>query len=147
MQTNTTSKPHTPLTTTTTQTRAPPATAADPEPPAGAPHPNGGRALWQHGRDGAFKLVGNSPPVAPGSQPPRVWTFNAKCRAGECSALCWEKTRWYDSGRCADSSSGRRFCRCWRAAAGGGGDGSGGGGASGGGGGVPAAEPPAPPTS
>ncbi|GBF93034.1 hypothetical protein Rsub_05645 [Raphidocelis subcapitata] len=92
--------------------------AADPEPPGESFH-QGGRTVWQLGEDGGLKLAGASPPVPPQRTPPKYWTFNTPCKAGVCSGLCWEKTRWYDSGRCYDSASGRRYCKCWRAAGGG----------------------------
>lgn len=123
---------------TTNKTPNQTTTAADPEPPsdAAAPPASGGRALWRHGRDGHFKLIGNSPPVSPGSTPPKEWTFAASCQAGACSAMCWERTGYYDAGRCGDSSSGRRFCRCWRS-----------GGAVSSSSAAAAAQPPAPPKS
>jgi hypothetical protein len=96
---------------------APPAAAADPRPP-GEPVHKGGRALWQLGEDGGMKLAGASPPVAP---QPRFWTFNHNCRPGVCSGLCLKRTGHYDTGRCVDATSGRRYCKCWRSSQAGGG--------------------------
>jgi hypothetical protein len=89
--------------------------AADPRPPIGPlSPPAAGRALWQLGEDGGLKRAGASPPAAPH---PRVWTFQARCQPGACSAMCYERTRHYDQGRCMDSTSGRRYCKCWSSAA------------------------------
>ncbi|KAI8467172.1 MAG: 2,3-bisphosphoglycerate-independent phosphoglycerate mutase-domain-containing protein [Monoraphidium minutum] len=94
---------------------------ADPLPPREAPLHAAGHTLLQLGLDGGLKLAGASPPVAP---QPRFWTFNNNCRPGVCSDLCWQRTGYYNEGRCHDASSGRRFCKCWRGGSGGGGSGA-----------------------